>query len=87
VSKFLANLSKQHWQTIKWILRYLNGTSHYCLCFGNNNVMLEGYIYVDMDGDVDTRKSTIGYLYTFAGATPSSISKLQKVVTLSTIKA
>ena len=29
VSRFLANPRKQHWQIVKWILRYLEGTSHY----------------------------------------------------------
>jgi hypothetical protein len=36
-----------------------------------------------MDGDVDTRNSTTGYLYTFAAATVSWVSRLQKVVSLS----
>jgi hypothetical protein len=87
VSKFLANLSKQHWKAVKWILRYLNGTSHYCLCFGNNDVVLKGYTDAYMVEEVDTRNSTTGYLYTFAGTTMSPVSKLQKVVTLSTTKA
>jgi len=71
VSRFLANLGKQHWQTIKWILRYFKGTSHYCLCFGNYDVVLERYTNADMVGDVGNRKSTTGYLYTFASAAVS----------------
>ena len=62
VSRFLANLGKQHWQAVKWILRYPKGTSHYCLCFGHDETVLEGFIDVDMAGDMDTRKSTTGYL-------------------------
>jgi len=27
VSRFLANSRKEHWQVVKWILRYLKGTS------------------------------------------------------------
>ena len=46
--------------------------------------MLEGFADADMDGDVDTRKFTTGYLYTFAGATMSWVSRLQRVVALST---
>jgi hypothetical protein len=61
VSRFLANPEKQHWKVIKWILRYLKGTSHCFLCFGNNDFVLGGYTYADMVGDVDTRNSTIGY--------------------------
>jgi len=48
-------------------LRYLKGTSHYYLCFGNNDDVLEGYIDENMVGIVDTRKSTIGCLCAFAG--------------------
>ncbi|MCI64798.1 vacuolar protein sorting-associated protein 33 [Trifolium medium] len=29
VSRFLSNPSKDHWQAVKWILRYLRGTSKY----------------------------------------------------------
>ena len=57
-SRFLANPRKEHWEAVKWILRYLKGTSHHCLCFSDNNIVLEGFIDADMDGDVDTIKST-----------------------------
>jgi Reverse transcriptase (RNA-dependent DNA polymerase) len=33
VSRFLSNLEKQHWEAVKWILRYLRGTSKLCLSF------------------------------------------------------
>jgi hypothetical protein len=61
VSRFLANLGKQHWQVVKWILRYLKGTSHYCFCFGNNDVVLEGYANANMVVDVETRNSSTHY--------------------------
>ena len=31
VSKFMNRLGKQHWEAIKWILRYLKGSSDTCL--------------------------------------------------------
>ncbi|PHU23194.1 Retrovirus-related Pol polyprotein from transposon TNT 1-94 [Capsicum chinense] len=34
VSRFLENPGKEHWKIVKWILRYLRGTSGDCLCFG-----------------------------------------------------
>lgn len=37
-----------------------------------------------MAGDIDSRKSTFGYLFTFAGGVVSWQSKLQKCVVLST---
>jgi hypothetical protein len=40
-----------------------------------------------MEGDKDSRRSTTGYVFTVGGKTVSWISKLQKVVALSTIEA
>ena len=40
-----------------------------------------------MASDVDTRKSTLGYLVTFAGGAVSWQSRLQKCVALSTTEA
>ena len=67
VSRFLSNPGKKHWEAVKWILRYLKGTSKSSLCFEKANPVLEGYTDSDMAGDPDGRKSTSGYLYTFAG--------------------
>ena len=46
--------------------------------------MLEGCTDEDMAGDIDSRKSTSGYLMTFSGGAISWQSKLQKCVALST---
>ena len=52
---------------MKWIFRYLRGTLKVCLRFGGLEPSLEGYTYSDMVKDLDCRKSTSGYLFTFAG--------------------
>ncbi|KAL0404121.1 UNVERIFIED_CONTAM: Retrovirus-related Pol polyprotein from transposon TNT 1-94 [Sesamum radiatum] len=67
VSRFLTNPGKEHWEAVKWILRYLKGTTKLCLCYGGADPILEGYTDADMAGDIDSRKSTSGYIYTFAG--------------------
>ncbi|KAL5850362.1 hypothetical protein ACOSQ4_008375 [Xanthoceras sorbifolium] len=87
VSRFLSNPGKEHWTAVKWIFRYLRGTSKMCLRFGETNHVLVGYTDADMAGDVDSRKSTSGYLITFAGGAVSWQSKLQKCVALSTTEA
>ena len=46
--------------------------------------MLLGYVDIYMVRDVDSRKSTSGYLITFAGGPVSWQSKLQTCVALST---
>ena len=68
-------------------MRYLKGTSHCCLFFGHDETILQGFIDIDMAGDMDTRKSTIGYLYTFESAAVSWVSRLQRIVALSTTEA
>uniref|UniRef100_A0A3Q7IYG7 Uncharacterized protein n=1 Tax=Solanum lycopersicum TaxID=4081 RepID=A0A3Q7IYG7_SOLLC len=87
VSRYLANPSKVHWEAVKWILRYLRGTSNLSLCFGGGEPILEGFTDADMAGDLDNRKSTSGYLFKFAGGAISWQSKLQKCVALSTTEA
>ena len=73
---------------MKWILRYLRGTSKSCLQFGGNSKpVLEGFTDADMAGDLDSRKSTSGHLIIFAGGAISWQSKLQKCVALSTTEA
>ncbi|RDX67832.1 hypothetical protein CR513_53246, partial [Mucuna pruriens] len=66
-SRFLSNLGREHWNAVKWILRYLHGTSDLRLCFGGDKPTLVGYLDLDMVGDIDSRKSTSGYLIKFVG--------------------
>ncbi|RYA84029.1 hypothetical protein DD594_26620, partial [Enterobacter cloacae complex sp. 4DZ1-17B1] len=87
VSRFMDNLGKEHWQAVKWILRYLKGTTTNALYFGGTDIFLEGYADADMAGDKDTRRSTTGYVFTVGGTAVSWASKLQKVVSLSTTEA
>ena len=42
---------------------------------------------VDLVGNVDIKRSTIGYVYTVGGTAVSSGSQLQKIVALSTTEA
>ena len=71
---------------MKWILKYLRGTSKTCLCFGTDKPMLVGCINADMVMDVDFKKSTSGYLITFSRGAMSWQSRLQKCLALSTKK-
>ena len=87
VSGFMSNPGEAHWAVVKWILRYLRDTSKLFLCFGNGDPVLQGYGDADYAGDRDSRKSTSGYLVTFAGGVVSWQSKLQKCISLSTTEA
>ena len=37
------------------------------LCFGGDKPTLVEYSYYDMTGDIDSRKSTLGYMIKFPG--------------------
>ncbi|GJR95646.1 hypothetical protein Tco_0267820 [Tanacetum coccineum] len=87
VSRFLSNPGKKHWEAVKWIFRYLRGTSKLGITFGNGKPMLVGYTDSDLAGNKDNMKSTSGYLMTFAGGAVSWQSRLQKCVALSTTEA
>ena len=77
----------EHWNVVKWILRYLRGTSNKCLDFGGSTADLQGYVDPDLVGDIDTRHSTIGYIFTVGGVVVSWVYRLQKINALSTIEA
>ncbi|KAH9659027.1 hypothetical protein KPL70_023708 [Citrus sinensis] len=89
VSRFMHNPSKGHWQAVKWILRYIQKTVDIGLLFERDDTLGQGVIgYVDSDyaGDLDKRRSTTGYVFTFAGGPISWKSTLQSTVAL-TIEA
>src|SRR4051812_30118392 len=58
VSRFMSNPGKQHWEAVKWLFRYLKGTSKVALHFKKKDVILEGFSDADLGGCLDTRKST-----------------------------
>ncbi|GAA0162780.1 hypothetical protein LIER_18798 [Lithospermum erythrorhizon] len=66
-------------------LIYLKGTAKVSICYGDQEAFLEGY--TDMAGDIDSKRSTSGYMFTFVGRAVSWQSKLQKCATLSTMEA
>ena len=64
-----------------------SGQHNLKLCFGDGEAKLIAFSDSDMAGDVDRRKSTSGYLVTYAGGAVSWQSRLQKCVALNTIEA
>ena len=65
----------------------MRGTTSHALGFGGSDIVIQGYVDAYMAGDKDNRRSTTGYVFTVGGTIVSWISKLQQVVTLSTIEA
>ena len=48
---------------------------------------LQGYVDADFAGDIDSKKSTTGFVFSLGDTTISWASNLQKIFTLSTIEA
>ena len=87
LSRYMNNPGKEHWKEVKWILRYLRGTTTKTFCLGGSNTVLHGYVDSNTEGDINSWRSTTRYVFTVGGTTISWISKLQKVVSLSTTEA
>ncbi|GJV24471.1 putative RNA-directed DNA polymerase [Tanacetum coccineum] len=84
---FMSNPGREHWEAIKWLLRYLKGTSKATLCFSRKEVVLEGFSDSDSEGCLDPSKSTTGYVFTVGATTVSWMSRIQKGVAMSTAEA
>ena len=54
----MSNLGKQHWEEIKWNLRYLRGTSDRDIMFSTEQTVpsVVGYVDSDYVGDLDDRQ-------------------------------
>ncbi|KAL9436402.1 hypothetical protein AB3S75_022452 [Citrus x aurantiifolia] len=90
VSRFMSNPGIDHWRAIKWVMKYLRGTTEYGLLYGgtkNKGNILVGYVDSDFAGDLDKRRSLTGYLFTLGGCTVNWKATLQNVVALSTTEA
>ena len=61
MSRFMSNLSMQYWEAVKWILRYLQGTTKKCMCFRRSKLKLHRYVVVDFYFfcEIDCGRSTI----------------------------
>ena len=90
VSRYMHNPGKEHWQVVKWILRYIQKTLDVGLIFEKNDMVgqhVVGYCDSDYAGDLDKCRSTTGYVFTLVKAPVSWKSTLQSTVALSTTEA
>lgn len=89
VSKFLNNHSVEHWHAVKRIFAYLKGTISYGIEYksGGSEAELIGFSDADYASDIETRRSTTGYIFYIANGPVSWSSQRQKMVVLSTTEA
>lgn len=90
VSRFQNNPGQVHWNAVKRIFRYLKGTANYGIEYSpvaNNNCHLVGYSDSDFANDVDTRKSTSGYVFKISNGPVTWSSQKQSTVSTSTTES
>ena len=69
VSRYMTNPGKEHWKTVKRILRYIKGASYAALCYGGSEFTIRGYVDSDVVGNLIKRKSTTRYMFTLEEGT------------------
>ena len=72
----MSNPIKKHREAMKGVMRYLNDTKNMCICFDKKEACVVGYTNLDYARDLDNRRSTYGYVFTFIGGAISSQSCL-----------
>ena len=87
LARFSQRPTTAHWAALKSVLRYLAGTAHLRLHLGGSSPTLQGWCDADWAGDLDSRRSTTGYIFTFGDGAITWASKRQGVVTMSTAEA
>src|ERR1044072_1830633 len=85
----MSKSGKQHWEAVKWIMRYLMGTSDRGIMFSREQSvpLVVGFVDSNYAGDLDDRMSTLGYVFTLVGGPIYWKSSVQSIVVMSTTKA
>ena len=89
-SRYSNNPGKAHWNAVKRIIAYLKQTVNFGIMFSEGHEEcheLFGYCDSDYASDLQTRKSTSGFVFLLWGAPISWASKRQACVALSTTEA
>jgi hypothetical protein len=83
LSKFLDNPRLAHWEMVKHIVHYLQGTRDWHLTYSAGKLRLEGYSDSDRMSQ-EHRRAISGYVFIIDGGVVSWSSKKQELVMLST---
>lgn len=87
LARYMANPSVQHWQAACDVLRYLAHTSLAGITYCGTDSTVRGFSDADFAGDISTRRSTTGYVFTCNSGSVSWSSRLQPTIAVSTTEA
>jgi len=88
ISRFMGKPIMTHWQAVKWVLGYIQGSLDTILRYkAEEEFKVIGYCDSDYSADLDKRRSITVYTFTVGGNVISWKSSLQPVVALSTTEA
>jgi hypothetical protein len=88
LGRYQKNPDISHWNGIKKVLRYIQGTKGLLLTYERScSLEIVGYSDSDFVGCLDTDRSTLGYVFKLAGGAISWSSSNQTVMTSSTMYA
>lgn len=86
-ARFCEDPRQSHWEAVKKIFRYLNGTCHYKLIFTKTDSHILGYSDADYAADENDRISQTGYVFIKAGGAICWSSTKQKSVSRSSLES
>ena len=87
VSRYQFDPSEEHWTAVKHIFKYLRRMRDYMLVYHDESLESIGYTDFDFQSDIDFRKFTLGYVFTFRGGAISWRSVKQSNIADSTMEA
>jgi Reverse transcriptase (RNA-dependent DNA polymerase)/gag-polypeptide of LTR copia-type/GAG-pre-integrase domain len=88
--RFNENPGKEHWLAVKRVIRYLKETQNYKLTYSPSTISDEifmTYSDADLGGNVNTARSTAGFVMTVGGGAVMWSSRLQRHVSLSSTES
>ena len=65
VNRYQSDPGEEHWTAVKHIFKYLRRTRNYMLVYHDQSLEPIGYTDFDFQFDIDSKKSTSGYVFTF----------------------
>ena len=87
-AQFISNPTDEHWQAAKWILWYLIYTRNFGIIYKSEKTGITGYAHhlarftdADFAGDINDRKLTSGWRYSYNGSLISWSSNKQNIIT------